>query len=62
MKQTMLKLLSVPEELKTEYWQDILQKNRRSLFVVCFMIVAMELFNIARVLFWSKSEIGRAHV
>lgn len=55
MKQTMLKLLSVPEELKTEYWQDILQKNRRSLFVVCFMIVAMELFNIARVLFWSKS-------
>lgn len=54
-KQTLLKFLSVPEALRTEYWQDTLQKNRRSLFVICLMIFVMELFNIVRVLFWSKS-------
>lgn len=55
MKHTVQKLLSVPPEIKPDFWPELLQKNQRSLYVICLMIFAMELFNIARVLFWSRS-------
>ena len=55
MKQSILKFLSAPPEIRPELRQDAFLKNRRSLFLICIMIFFMELFNIARVLFWSRS-------
>ena len=55
MKQSILKFLSAPPEIRSELRQDAFLKNRRSLFLICIMIFFMELFNIARVLvpIWS---------
>ena len=58
MKQSILKFLSAPPEIRPELRQDAFLKNRRSLFLICIMIFFMELFNIARVLFFSKSGLG----
>lgn len=48
----------VPQELRTTVWEDAVQKNRVSLWVICGMIFGMELYNMARVLFWSASGLG----
>ncbi len=48
----------IPRELSSEFWKDTLQKNSLSLLVICIMIFGMELFNMARVLFWSESGLG----
>ena len=48
----------IPTEIRAEFWQDTLQKNQLSLLVICLMILGMELFNMARVLFWSDSGLG----
>ena len=48
----------MPPQVQSEFQQDALRKNRLSLLVICIMIIGMELFNIARVLFWSKSGLG----
>ena len=45
----------IPHTLRSEFWQDTLKQNRLSLLVICLMIFGMELFNMARVLFWSAS-------
>ena len=58
MRQTVVDFLSVPKDLRQEYWQDTVQKNRLSLFIICIMIVGMELFNMARVLFMSSAKLG----
>ncbi|HJD27978.1 MAG TPA: GGDEF domain-containing protein [Candidatus Blautia avicola] len=50
--------LNIPPEIRHEFWQDTLQKNQLSLLVICIMILGMELFNIARVLFWSRSGLA----
>ena len=51
----------IPPDVKLEFWQDTLQKNQLSLLVICIMIFGMELFNMARVLFWSASGLGTAN-
>ena len=51
----------IPSEIRAEYWQDTLRKNRLSLLVICIMIFGMELFNMLRVLFWSSSGLGTAN-
>lgn len=48
----------IPEEIKEEFQEASLQKNKISINVMGVMIVGIELFNIARVLFWSKSGLG----
>ena len=48
----------MPPQVQSAFQQDALRKNRLSLLVICIMIIGMELFNIARVLFWSKSGLG----
>ena len=48
----------IPSELRQDFWEDAVQKNRISLLVISIMIFGMELFNIARVLFWSSSGLG----
>ena len=35
MRQTVVDFLSVPKDLRQEYWQDTVQKNRLSLFIIC---------------------------
>lgn len=56
-----LELLTIPPAIQLEFWQDTLQKNRISLLVISAMIFGMELFNIARVLFWSMSGLRSAN-
>ena len=58
MKQRLREFLSVPASIRTEFWQDTLQRNRLSLLVISILIFGMELYNMARVLFWSTSGLG----
>lgn len=58
MKETIVRFLRIPEELRESYWQDTVQRNRISLLVINIMIIGMELFNMLRVLFWSRSGLG----
>ena len=49
---------AIPGEVLPEFWQSVCQHNRLSMLVICVMIFGMELFNMARVLFWSSSGLG----
>ena len=48
----------IPSAVLPEFWQTAHRRNRISLLVICIMIFGMELFNMARVLFWSSSGLG----
>ena len=48
----------IPPEIRPDFWQESLRKNRVSLLVICIMIFGMESYNIARVLLWSQSGLG----
>ena len=43
MKQSILKFLSAPPEIRSELRQDAFLKNRRSLLLICIMIFFMDL-------------------
>lgn len=58
MRTKLLNVLRVPADIRTEFWQESLQKNKFSLFVVSIIVFIVEPFNMARVLFWSKSGLG----
>ena len=51
----------IPPEIRAEFLQDTLRRNRLSLLVICIMIFGMELFNMLRVLLWSSSGLGTAN-
>ena len=48
----------IPAEIRPELRQTAEQRNRLSVLVICIMIFGMELFNMARVLFWSQAGLG----
>lgn len=48
----------ITPEVKPEFLAAAQRHNRLSLLVICVMIFGMELFNMARVLFWSASGLG----
>lgn len=48
----------IPSAIQSEFQQDSLQKNKLSLWLISIMIFGMELFNLARVLFFSQSGLG----
>ena len=48
----------LPTEALPEFWQTAYLRNRVSMLVICIMIFGMELFNMARVLFWTSSGLG----
>ena len=50
--------MTLPREIEAAFWEDSLRKNQISLLVIAIMIFGMELFNIARVLFWSSAGLG----
>lgn len=58
MRKRLLDYLRVPADMREEYWQDALRKNDVSLLVICVIIFAVELYNVARVLFWSPSGLS----
>lgn len=58
MRKRLLNYLRVPADMREEYWQDALRKNNISLLVICVIIFVVELYNIARVLFWSPSGLS----
>ena len=49
---------AIPSAIQSEFQQDSLQKNKVSLLIISIMIFGMELFNLARVLFFSRSGLG----
>ena len=53
--------LRVPPEILPAFRQDAFQKNRLSLLVISVMIFGMEAYNIARVLFMSRSGLATAN-
>ena len=55
------RFFSIPPRIRPEFLKNTLQKNRLSLLVICIMVVCMELFNMARVLFWSNSGLRTAN-
>lgn len=50
--------LQIPDYIRQEFLQEAVRKNNFSLWIICVIIFAAELFNIARVLLWSKSGLG----
>ena len=50
--------LRIPPEIRPQFWQDSIPKDRLSLLVICIMIFGMEMYNMARVLLWSDSKLG----
>lgn len=50
--------LQIPGYIRQEFLQESVRKNNFSLQIICAIILATEIFNIARVLFWSKSGLG----
>ena len=53
--------MTIPDGVWPDFWQDSLQKNRLSLLLISMMIFGMELFNMARVLFFSPSGLRSAN-
>ena len=58
MREKLKEFFAVPANIRQEFWQDTVQKNRLSLIVISIMIFGMELFNMARVLFLSNAGLG----
>ena len=58
MKTSIRTFFRIPAETLPDFWQTASQRNRISLLVICLMIFGMELFNMARVLFWSSAGLG----
>ena len=56
--QKFLAFVRVPPMVRQEFMQEAVQKNYLSLLVICMIVFGTELYNIARVLFWSKSGLG----
>ena len=52
MKHRIRSFFAIPPEIRPDFWQAAYQRNRLSVLVICIMIFGMELFNMARVLFW----------
>lgn len=58
MKHRIRSFFAIPPEIRPDFWQAAYQRNRLSVLVICIMIFGMELFNMARVLFWSSAGLG----
>lgn len=54
----MLGEFQIPQYIRQEFLQESARKNDFSLWIICGIIFAVELFNIARVLLWSQSGLG----
>lgn len=57
-KSRFLSWLQIPEGIRQEFLLQSVQKNDFSLRIICAIIFAVESFNIARVLLWSRSGLG----
>ena len=50
--------LQIPPYIRREFLQESVRKNNFSLQIICVIIFVAELFNIIRVVFWSRSGLG----
>lgn len=57
-KNAALAVLRVPERVRGDFLRESVRKNDLSLLVICGIIFVVECYNIARVLFWSRSGLG----
>lgn len=51
-------LFIVPQEIRETFREDCIRKNRISLSLICSIAILIELFNMARVLFFSRSGLN----
>ena len=51
-------LFIVPREIRETFREDCIRKNRISLSLICSIAILIELFNMARVLFFSRSGLN----
>lgn len=58
MKAKIRSFFKIPPSVLPEFRQTAFHRNQISMLVMCIMIFGMELFNMSRVLFWSKSGLG----
>ena len=58
MKSKLFAFLRIPASIRSDFLNDSVRKNDISLLVICLVVAASELYNIARVLLWSKSKLG----
>lgn len=58
MRKWMTELLVVPQEIQEDFRKVCIGKNRISLTLICLIVIPIELFNMARVLFFSRSGLG----
>lgn len=57
-KQRLRGKLQIPSYIRQEFLQESVRKNDFSLRIICVIIFAVELFNIARVVIWSQVGLG----
>ena len=60
-KNSIRRFLSVPSEIRADFWQEAVRKNRISMSVICVLIFFMELYNMTRILFMTESGLGTAN-
>lgn len=51
-------ILEIPPSIRREFLEEAVRKNHCALQIFCAIIFAAELFNIVRVVFWSRSGLG----
>ena len=50
--------LQIPEDIWRDFLRESVRKNNISMQIICAIIFPVEIFNIVRVLFWSRSGLG----
>lgn len=52
------RLLTVPQDVQDAFWKVCVKKNNFSLGIICAIVFPAELFNVARVLFFTNSKLS----
>ena len=58
MKERMKDFFWIPDNIDSLFWQQAVHKNRLSIRVVCVLILIFQLYNMSRVLFFSRSALS----
>ena len=57
-KRSLIMKLQIPGYVRQEFLQEAVRKNEFSLRIICGIIFAVEVYNILRVVLWSRSGLG----
>ncbi len=51
-------ILIPPKNVRKEYWNRVVISNHKILMILVVLTMAIQIFNIFRVIFWSRSGLG----